>query len=122
MIKYNRNLVYYKSDCSKYNSNYIYYNSRVLCDVYNSIFILSQEKQEELRRKQEEERKRLRIVGHILTCYVRLVHYRLREEEAMRIERELLEAEEIARKEAEAEAAALTEILNLENVLQVCQP
>ena len=40
----------------------------------------------------------------------------------MRIERELLEAEEIARKEAEAEAAALTEILNLENVLQVCQP
>jgi len=37
----------------------------------------------------------------------------------MRIEREMKEAEELARKEAEAEAAALTEILNLDNAL-VC--
>ena len=37
----------------------------------------------------------------------------------MRLERELQEAEEIARKEAEAEAAALTEILNLDSALQV---
>ena len=37
----------------------------------------------------------------------------------MRLERELKEAEEIARKEAEAEAAALTEILNLDSALQV---
>lgn len=45
--------------------------------------------------------------------------YRKRVEEAMRLERELKEAEEIARKEAEAEAAALTEILNLDSALQV---
>ena len=45
--------------------------------------------------------------------------YRQRIEEAMRLEHELQEAEEIARKEAEAEAAALTEILNLDNALQV---
>ena len=37
----------------------------------------------------------------------------------MKLERELKEAEEIARKEAEEEAAALTEILNLDNALQV---
>ena len=41
----------------------------------------------------------------------------------MRIEHEMKEAEEQARIEAEAEAAALTEILNLDNVLvcDVCQ-
>lgn len=47
------------------------------------------------------------------------MYYRKRQEEAMRLERELQEAEEIARKEAEAEAAALTEILNLDSALQV---
>ena len=51
--------------------------------------------------------------------YYGCMHYRIRIEEAMRLERELKEAEEIARREAEAEAAALTEILNLDNALQV---
>jgi len=53
---------------------------------------------------------------------ISIVHFgifRKRREEVMRIEREMKEAEELARKEAEAEAAALTEILNLDNAL-VC--
>jgi len=57
------------------------------------------------------------VVGYFECFFFEM--FRRRQEEAMRIEREMQEAEELARIEAEAEAAALTEILNLDDAL-VC--
>jgi len=73
------------------------------------------------RRRKAKRRRKVCVMKQMLIWSYIHVHYRKRQEEALRLERELQEAEEIARKEAEAEAAALTEILNLDNALQVHQ-